>query len=239
MTNTKTLAALVTAAFAGSALAADRGDVLHVATGDTQVVAEHPRQTYTNGPISVGASAKITGSEAEGNEDVNGQPKRAYITFPKFEGTPATARLTFYVESGTAWSSKDNTICGRPLTVEVHALYSPNNVGTVSGYSPLNLETLTWSNQFSGIPTTYVGKVTVNEPCSTTSQNPSAYTVDVTGALALGQEFYGFMLRADARGELSPTVLKTAQERWDAQTDVVIGTKETGNPAMLTVTYKR
>lgn len=225
MKNT-TLAALVTAACAGNAFAADR-EQLFTAIADTQVVAEHPNTTYANGPASVGASAKITGSEAEGTEDVIGQAKRTYITFHEVEGTPAAARLTFYAESGTAWSSKDNKICDRPLTVEVHALTSP-----------VNIAVLTWTNQFSGIATTYLGKVEVNESCSTTSQYPSAYTVDVTSAFASGKPMYGFMLRADARGELSSTVLATPEQCWKAQTDVVIGTLETGNPATLKVTYR-
>ncbi len=92
-------------------------------------------------------------------------------------------------------------------------------------------------NQYSGIATTYVGKVVVREPCSTSRNFPLGYTVDVTSSFVSGKPVYGFMLRADAQGELSSTVLPTPEERWNAQTDVVIGTRETGNPATLHVRY--
>lgn len=235
MKNTTLVTILTGAVIAGSAVAADDGKKLrgvgYDVLTDTQVVAENLTTIYANGPASVGASAMIVGSESEGNQDVIGQPKRMYMAFLHLPETAAhetldLAKLTFYAESGTSWSSKDNTICDRPLTVEIHALTSQ-----------VDIPTLTWMNQFSGITTTYVGKVVMRESCSTTKDNPSLYTVDVTSAFVSGKPVYGFMLRADAQGELSPTVLTTSEQRWNAQTDVVIGTRETGNPATLSARY--
>ncbi len=85
MTKTTLTTILTGAVIAGSAVAADdrreRRGVAYDALADTQVVAENPTTVYAHGPASVGASARIIGSKAEGNQDVIGQPKRMYMTF--------------------------------------------------------------------------------------------------------------------------------------------------------------
>lgn len=209
----------------GSAYGQEPSEIL-LATYTQQVAAEDPKRTYWDKPASVGASAKIVGEDP--HQDVIGQPKRTYITFQDVISNPQQVQLTFYTTSGSSWSSKDNKICGRPLTVEVHALYDEKIA------DKFRLSMLTWQNApWSG---TLVGTVEVNEPCTTSVDHPHRYTIDVTSAFADEYQPTAFMLKADARGELDPKALPTAQARWDAQTDVYIGVPAQGLPPTLIVT---
>ncbi len=226
------LAAIVTALI-GSAHAEEPEKITYVIFPmySYQVAAEDPKRSYLGKPTSVGASAKIVLEEP--NQDVIGNPKRTYIVFPEMNffgetDDPQKVELAFYATSGTAWSSKNNKMCGRPLTVEVLAFYSRDTI------EKIHLGKASWED----VPTngTLVGTIEVNEPCTTSVEYPHGYTVDVTVAYASGKKPTAFMLKADAKGELDPKVLPTAQERWDNQTDVYIGTPQQGLPPSLTFT---
>jgi len=195
---------------------------------DAKPHANNPSKPYSPS-CYVGASVELVG---EGDEKKPvAHPDRCLIGFdPSLDdllnnhGVTA-AELTFYTTSGTCFSSKDKNICDRPLVV--YACWVPFREINKETYS----EVVGRGNLDSDCPK--LGSITVQESYRDPNTGGTPYVMPID-ALPLKIHLIGstLMLRANDAGELR---LSHEDAIWYNQTDVSLGSTETGLPAVLTV----